>query len=211
MARLSRTAMGALAQTFRASARAADRTSAAGTTAFTSPSWAARAAGIGSPVAIISSAMALGRARGKRKTPPAAATRLRFTSGKPKVAVSATTARSQASSSSSPPAKAWPCAAAIHSLLRSARTKPAKPPFSVARLALRPAETSFRSAPAQKACGPAPVSTAAQISGSASTRSTAASSPCATAPLTALRASGRLIVTSATRGAASSNRTASPP
>ena len=77
-----------------------------GTTLFTKPKCSARSADIGSPVAIISNAMAFGTARGSRNTPPAPATRLRLTSGTPKMALSDTTDRSQASRISNPPASA---------------------------------------------------------------------------------------------------------
>jgi hypothetical protein len=56
---------------------------------------------------------------------------------------------------------------------------------------------SFRSAPAQKASSPAPVSTKTRASSSASKRWNASPSSAAVSPSTALRRSGRLIVTRA--------------
>ena len=145
---------------------------------------------------ISSSARLRGSARGRRYRPPAAAISRAAPPGRPKAASSAATARSQASTISQPPASALPLTAAIHGLVRSACTKPAKPPRAVNRSLPRPAATSFRSAPAQKVPPPAPVITIAHRSGSASVSATMSSSAAATAPLmTALRASGRFSVT----------------
>ena len=145
-------------------------------------------------------AMLRGILRGRRNRPPAPATRLRFTSGMPKTAVSEATTRSQASTISVPPASAGPSTAAITGLVRSRCTNPAKPPFWV----IMPAGSTLiclRSAPAQK-IQPfsvwAPVMMPTQASGSSSRRSMPASMPWATSVLTALRAVGRLMVRTAT-------------
>ena len=77
-------------------------------------------------------AMLRGILRGRRNSPPAAATRLRLTSGMPNTAVSEATTRSHARTISVPPARAGPSTAAMIGLVRSRWTKPAKPPCSVA-------------------------------------------------------------------------------
>ncbi len=94
-------------------------------------------------------AMLRGILRGRRKRPPAPATRLRFTSGMPKVAVREATTRSHDSTISVPPASAGPSTAAMMGLVRSRVVMPPKPPRAVesaAGLTL----ISLRSAPAQK-------------------------------------------------------------
>ncbi len=94
-------------------------------------------------------AMLRGILRGRRNRPPAAATRLRFTSGMPNTAVRDATTMSQASTSSVPPARAGPSTAAMTGLVRSRCTKPPKPPLAVC---MPPGSVAicFRSAPAQK-------------------------------------------------------------
>src|SRR5208282_463854 len=81
-------------------------------------------------------------------------------------------------------------------LLSSIRVHPKGPsPVSVTRLP-RSLETAFRSAPAQKN-PPAPVRIATESDGSESKRRNASASAAAVGRSTALRASGRLIVTMA--------------
>jgi hypothetical protein len=82
-------------------------------------------------------------------------------------------------------------------LVRSRRAMPAKPPRAVVSSAPRPALIILRSAPAEKTGG-TPVRMVTHRSSSPSTRSMAASMPFATSSLTALRAWGRLMVTTAT-------------
>ena len=114
----------------------------------------------------------------------------------PKVAVVEATTRSLASTISVPPARAGPSTAAMMGLARSRCTKPANPPLAVARPPAFPELISLRSAPAQNTGG-SPVRMPTQMESSASIWSMASSIPLATAPLTALRASGRLILTMA--------------
>src|SRR3990167_854440 len=198
--RLWRTATGALTVMRADSALAAASSPSRSASTLIMPSCSARSAGMGSPVRIISSATAWGRARGSRYRPPAEATRPRLTSGSPKRACGTATRRSQASAISQPPASAGPLIAAIQGLLRGECTKQAKLP--------RPVDTAFRSAPALKASLPAPVRITTHTSSSASVSSMAACSPRATSPLAAFRASGRLMVTRATWSGRRSIRTA---
>ncbi len=114
----------------------------------------------------------------------------------PKVAVVEATTRSHDSTISVPPASAGPSTAAMIGFVRSRWTMPAKPPFLVARAPALPELISLRSAPAQKTGG-TPVMIPTQVASSASMRSMASSIPWATSPLTALRASGRLMVMTA--------------
>ncbi len=138
-------------------------------------------------------AMLSGILRPSRNRPPAAAARLRFTSGIPKVADPDATTRSQARTISVPPARAGPSTAARIGFTRSRVTIPPKPPRLVWSAAALPLLISLRSAPAQNTGG-TPVTMPTQRSSSSSIRSIPASMPLATAPLTALRACGRLIV-----------------
>src|SRR5258706_14128200 len=86
--------------------------------------------------------------------------------------------------------------AAITGLPSCIRVGPIGPSaFALSRLAL-PCATSFRSKPAQK-LPPAPVRMATESESSASNRLKQATSSSAAAELTALRAPGRLIVTTA--------------
>ena len=66
----------------------------------------------------ISWATLSGRARTERNTPAQIGTRLRCTSGRPKLAVVEATTRSHASTTSMPPPRAWPSTAAISGLSR---------------------------------------------------------------------------------------------
>ena len=142
-------------------------------------------------------AMAGGRARGRRNRPPAAATSERLTSGTPNRAAVEATTRSQASTISVPPARAGPSTAAIIGLVRARRAMPPNPPRLVMIDGAFPAAMAFRSAPAENT-DPSPVRMPTQTSGSSSSRSMADSMPWATSSLTALRASGRRIVITAT-------------
>ncbi len=109
-----------------ARATAASSTCAAGTTWLTSPSECARAASIGSPVSVNSSATASG-IRVLMNTPPPAANRPRLTSGRPNLAASEATTTSQPRSSSKPPATAVALAAPTMGTPISPWVKRAKP------------------------------------------------------------------------------------
>ena len=131
--------------------------------------------------------------RANRNRPPAPAIRQRLTSGIPKAARRDATIRSAANTSSAPPARAGPSTAAMTGLARARVTNPPNPPRAVKTPSPRPACTSLRSAPAQKT-GATPVKMPTHSSSSLSMRSMPSSIPAATAALTALRASGRLMV-----------------
>ena len=192
----SRTASGALAQICSASLIASSRAWPGSTSRFTSPKWWARAASIGSPVRASSMAMLSGILRPSRNRPPAAATSDRFTSGMPNVAVVDATTRSQASTISVPPARAGPSTAAITGLVRSRWTKPANPPRFVDRRA-RVAGVDLLEVGAGAEHRRLPGEDADPDRVVGLERSMASSMPLATAPLTALRASGRLILMTA--------------
>ena len=64
---------------------------------------------------------------GSRNRPPAPATRPRLTSGRPNLASSEATIRSQASASSQPPARAYPSMAAMIGLVGGRSVMPPKP------------------------------------------------------------------------------------
>src|SRR5436309_1014886 len=115
----------------------------------------------------------------------------------PKTASTAATRMSHQSASSRPPATAWPSTAAITGLLRSIRVGPrGARPSSLSFLRSPPA-IALRSAPAQKV-PPAPVSTATFNASSRSYAWNARVKDSAVGISTALRTSGRLIVTMAT-------------
>ena len=137
-------------------------------------------------------------ARGRRKSPPAPAMRLRFTSARPNDDLLLATTRSQDKTISQPPAVAKPSTATMTGLRRSRYAIPAKPPRFVLKPPAFPELIALRSAPAQKTGFSWPavfaVTIPTQISSSASMASSAASTPLATSPLTALRASGRFSV-----------------
>ncbi len=123
----------------------------------------------------------------------------------PKTASRAATRRSHQRASSRPPATAWPSTAAITGFESSMRVGPIGPsPCSSTRFT-RPVCIAFRSAPAQKQ-PPTPVSTATARSASPSKRRKASASSAAVGPSTALRASGRSMLTIAT-GPSVSKRT----
>jgi hypothetical protein len=143
-----------------------------------------------------SSAIASGTRLGRRIRPPAAAIKPRCTSGIPKRAVSAAITRSHDSTISKPPASAGPLTAAMIGFGKSRLTTPANPPLPRAMSMPRPCATTFRSAPAENT-SPAPVSTTARSSSSVSIASRSPAIAWLTSGLIALRASGRLSVSSA--------------
>src|SRR5215469_1497237 len=137
---------------------------------------------------------------GSLSSPPAPATRPRLTSGNPNLASSLATTRSQASTSSKPPARAYPSTAAITGFAGGRSTIPPKP--RPAAIGASPARKPLRSMPALKV-PPAPVSTRTLTSPRLSKSSIAPAMPRATSPLTALRACGLSIVMTATLSATS--------
>src|SRR5215469_3194905 len=132
---------------------------------------------------------------GSRSRPPAPATRLRRTSGRPNFAASLATTRSQARTSSNPPASAYPSTAAMTGLAGGRCTIPPNPRSSNAGES--PDRKPFRSIP-ELNVPPAPVRIRTCTSFLASRSSTAPAIPRATSPLTAFLASGRLMVMTAT-------------
>jgi len=99
------------------------------------------------------------------------------------------------SASSRPPARHQPLIAAIVGFDAIRRVKPSGPSGRSIR---GPNDSMlFRSAPAQKATSPAPVRMKTRASSSASKRWNASPSRAPVGPSTALRRSGRLIVTTA--------------
>src|SRR5215218_7493659 len=103
--------------------------------------------------------------------------------------------RSQASTSSKPPASAPPSTAAISGLRGGVTVIPQSPRPGMAGVS--PRRKALRSMPAEKK-PPAPVSTPARSSSSASSSSTASATPRATAASSALRACGRLMAVTCT-------------
>jgi hypothetical protein len=145
--------------------------------------------------------------RGSRTVPPSISGTPHRRQNTPNVAVSATTRRSHQSASSRPPATACPSTAAIVGLRVRRRVGPIGPSrVSVRRFRRDSSVSACRSAPAQKV-PPAPVRTPATRSSSASSSSNAASRADAVGPSTALRTSGRSMVTTRT-GPSRSVRTA---
>ncbi len=110
---------------------------------------------------------------------------------------SAATHRSQFCASRKPPAYATPLTAAMVGLVTST-VRPNCGTKSGGGTVSPVSAISLRSPPAQNALSPAPVSTRTRASSSALNRSTPASRPSRTALFSALRASGRLIVSQAT-------------
>ena len=110
---------------------------------------------------------------------------------------------SQASAVSKPPASAQPLTAPTigFGIRCMPRVKPFRPSSTISRMSSGPASRmiggmySFRSAPAQKASSPAPVRMATSTESSSAKSAQAAIIALCTSGLTALRASGRLIVT----------------
>ena len=121
------------------------------------------------------------------------------TSGRPKVAVSSATTRSQESASSQPPPRAKPCTAAMAGC-GSASTAPNTPRIAcrwrMMSASVMPAR-SFRSAPAQKARSPAALNTTTRTSAAAAISVQTRASSAAMALLMEFIASGRFSVISA--------------
>ena len=166
------------------------------------PNARARAASMRSPVSPISSAMAIGMTR-PRRIPPPPANSPRLTSGSPNSAWSEATTRSHPSRSSRPPPDGGRVRGADDRLRAPAPQEPHvrghwrrdRPTRGV------PSLKSRRSIPAQNARSPVPVITIARTAGSASAASMPPPMPASTAPLSALRASGRLMRSTAHRAA----------
>ena len=154
MALDAETASGAFLATRSASAMAASSAPPFSVIWLISPSSAASSARIGSPVIASSIALACPTRAGRRKSPPPAAKRPRFTSGTPNLAPSEATMRSQVNAVSRPPASANPSTAAINGFCEPLRMK-----FDHAEMS-SPVINALRSIPAEKPL-PAPVSTAA--------------------------------------------------
>ena len=110
---------------------------------------------------------------------------------------SAATHRSQFCASRNPPAYATPFTAAIVGLATS-MLRPNWGRKSGGGTVRATSAISFRSPPAQNARSPAPVSTSTLAPSSSLNRRTPANRPSRTALLSALRASGRSIVSQAT-------------
>ena len=192
----SRTASGALTVILWASLRASWRTRPLSHKIFTKPKSRMRWASMGSPVRFISIAMLRGSRRGRRKRPPAAATRLRLTSGTPNFETRDATTRSHASTISQPPASANPSTAAMSGLVRRLLTRPANPPSSVETFS--PRLSDLRSAPAQNTRGCDDAMIATHRLSSASNLSMSDSIRSETASDTAFIARGRFNVKIAT-------------
>ena len=181
-----------------ASSTAASTTSGPGTTRLTSRSSSARCASTGSPSSSSSIAIGHGRRWGRRTAPPEAAISPTVTSGRPNLACSAATTRSQARTISKPPPMAAPLTAATIGLGKSRRTSPAKPPETPLIASAWPASTALRSMPAEKTRSPAPVRTTARVASSRSSSSKVAASASPVSRSIALARSGRSIVTTLT-------------
>src|SRR5271166_3663620 len=188
-------ASGPLAAIFSASSSAAASAWPSSTTRLTRPISAARRASIRSPVSSSSSARARGIRWASSSAPPAPATSERLTSGTPNRAEAPATTRSQASSSSNPPASAQPSAAPISGLRGGVCVMPHSP--RPGKEGDSPFRNALRSIPEENV-PPAPLSTPARSSSSASSSSAASRIPAATAPFRALRASGRLMMMTCT-------------
>ena len=161
---------------------------------FTRPICSASSPETPRPVRIKSSARPWPIMRGRRTVPRSISGTPKRRLNTPNIASRAAMRRSHHNASSSPPATAWPSTAAITGLLNCNHVGPIGPePFSSSAV-LRPSATSRRSAPAQK-LPPTPVRTAAQSVSSASNFLKASASAAAVAESTALRTSGRLMVT----------------
>src|SRR2546428_5268938 len=168
------------------------------------------------PVRIMSIAWLWPMSRGRRTVPRSISGTPQRRQKTPKTASVAATRRSHQSASSRPPATAYPSTAAMTGFPSSMRDGPMGPsPSSLMRLSAVvhtaaprrswPEATAFRSAPAQNV-PPAPVRTATASASSASKRRNASTSAPAVGSSTALRTSGRLMVTTATSPSVS-NRT----
>ena len=135
--------------------------------------------------------------RGSRTVPRSHSGTPKRRQNTPKMASSAATRRSHQSASSIPPATAYPSTAAITGLDRVSRVGPIGPgPWSgMGRRS--PSATALRSAPAQKVPS-APARTATERASSQSKATKASRSWSAQTLSTALRRSGRLMVTTVT-------------
>src|SRR5438552_937659 len=159
------------------------------------------------PVRIMSIAWLWPMSRGRRTVPRSTSGTPQRRQKTPKTASVAATRRSHQSASSRPPATANPSTAAMTGLPSSMRDGPMGPspsslmshspcfPTAAPRRSW-PAATAFRSAPAQNV-PPAPVRTATASISSASKRRNASTIAPAVGSSTALRTSGRLMVTTA--------------
>ena len=113
----------------------------------------------------ISIAMARGTRCARRSTPPASATKPRFTSESHILASGQATIMSAASANSNPPPTAMPLIAAMTGLSRSnSSVSPANPPSP--HSSGSPSAAAFMSHPAEKNFSPAPVMIATRRSGS---------------------------------------------
>ncbi len=132
--------------------------------------------------------------RGSRTVPPSISGTPQRRQNTPNTAVSSATRRSHHSASSSPPATACPATAAITGFDSRSRVGPIGPSPSGSVRLRRSVATAVRSAPAQNV-PPAPCRTATAAPSSASNARNASASAAAVGPSTALRRSGRSMVT----------------
>ena len=132
--------------------------------------------------------------RGRRWVPPSTRGTPQRRSKRPKVDCGVAIRMSHQSASSTPPARHQPSTAAIAGLAGVSRVGPIGPSgWSTSR------SIAFRSAPAQKAWPPAPVRTSTRAPSSASNSFNPWRNASAAAPSTALRRSGRSIVSTRSR------------
>jgi len=171
------------------------RSSPSGTTSLTSPISQARAAVTGSPVSSICSAIRGGMSQ--ESGAAHGAPRPTFTSVMANVAPSAATHRSQLWANMKPPAQAIPLTAAMVGLAIS-MLRPNWGTKSSGGTVSAVSAISFRSPPAQNAFSPAPVSTSTLALSSELNRRAPAKRPSLAAAFSALRASGRSMVSQAT-------------
>ena len=177
-----------------ASSSARWRASPLGTTRLASPIAYASSASTPRPVRIMSIARLCPISRGSRTVPPSISGTPQRRQNTPMIASSSTTRMSHHSASSRPPATAYPLTAAITGLDSTIRLGPIGPgPVRCTGLASG-VPNALRSAPAQKV-PLSPHSTATAAESSLSNSSNAAYSPAAAGPFTALRASGRFMIT----------------
>ena len=177
--RVARTATGALASMRAARSRALSMRFARLAEDVDQAEVVGAGASIGSPVSAISMATLNGSFRGNRNSPPAAATRLRLTSGTPKRGGRGRHDEVARQGDLGPPGQGRPVNGGHDRFGALRRVMPPKPPRGVDRDAMRPALISLRSAPAQNTGG-TPVRIPTHRESSASRRSTASSMPLAT-------------------------------
>src|SRR5215217_4133948 len=192
----------------RASPAAAARAWPSGTTRLTRPMARASAAPTTRPVRMRSMARPWPTIRGRRTVPRSTRGTPTRRLSTPKAAPSAATRRSHQRASSRPPPTAGPSTAASTGLDSRSQVAPIGPSPSPATRSGSPAAIALRSAPAQNA-PPAPVSTATAAPGSRSKARNASARAAAAGASTALRRSGRSMVTTVT-GPWSSTRTPVP-